>query len=62
MLPGWLPSVISYGLLALVATAQLLGPKRALALKTYAKDEPRQSLGRFSRFLVRRAEQGQAVD
>ena len=62
MLPGWLPSVISYGLLALVATAQLLGPKRTLVLKTYAKDEPRQSLGRFSRFLVRRAEQGQAVD
>lgn len=62
MLPGWLPSVISYGLLALVATAQLLGPKRAFVLKTYAKDEPRQSLGRFSRFLVRRAEQGQAVD
>lgn len=62
MLPGWLPAVISYGLLALVATAQLLGPKRTLVLKTYAKDEPRQSLGRFSRFLVRRAEQGQAVD
>ena len=62
MLPGWMPSVIAYGLFAVVAAVQLLGPKREIILKNYAKDEPRQSLGRFSRFLVRRAEHGQSVD
>jgi TRAP transporter 4TM/12TM fusion protein len=62
LVPGWTASVVSFGLLGAVAAFQLLGPRRAFVIRSYAKDEPGRSLGPIGRYLVRRAEQGQTVD
>ena len=62
LVPDWTASIAGYGLAAAVALVQLLGPKRELTVRSYAKDEPGRSLGPIGRYLVRRAEQGQTVD
>ena len=62
LVSGWIASVVAYGLFAVVALVQFLGPKRAFVVKSYARDEPGRSLGPIGRYLVKRAEQGQTVD
>ena len=62
LIPGWTASLVGYGLLAAITAIQLVGPARQMTIKSYAKDETRQSLGRLTRYMVRRAEQGQSVD
>ena len=62
LVPDWMVSIVSYGLVAVVALIQILGPKREYTVRSYAKDEPGRSLGPIGRYLVRRAEQGQTVD
>jgi TRAP transporter 4TM/12TM fusion protein len=60
--PGWTAAVVAYGLVGIVALLQLLGPRRELVVRSYAKDEPGRALGPIGRYLLKRAEQGQTVD
>ena len=62
LLPGWGPSLAAYTLLVAIALYQIFGPARQLVVKPALTGVPGRSLGRFGRYLARRAGEGQTVD
>lgn len=63
LMPGWLPAIMSYALVAAVALYQHYGPDRALRLKGGAKaDRPAASLGSLGQYVLSRVGRRQTTD